>query len=82
MTMIFCFTGNWSFQTDGSGMQKIITSVAMLMADEMYQTGSVSRHQPAVLGTRIETGKHEVPRRVAWTQAQSITLMITQKQTF
>lgn len=54
----------------------------MLMADEMYHTGSVSRHQPAVLGTRIETGKHEVPKRVVCTQAQSITPMITQKQIF
>ena len=68
--------------TEGSGMQNMTTSVAMLMADERYQTGSVSRHQPAVLGTRAEMGRHEMPRRVAWTQAQMMTPMITQEQTF
>jgi len=82
MTMIFCLIGSWSFKTDGSGMQNMRTSVVMLIADEMYQTGSVSKHQPAVLGTRAEMGRHDMPRRVAWIQAQRMTPMITQQQTF
>ena len=50
--------------TDGSGMLKIRKSVAKLMADEKYQTGRVSMHHPAVLGTIYCIGRHEMPRVV------------------
>jgi hypothetical protein len=46
-----CFRGSCSFRTDEIGMQKMAISVAMLMPDEKYQMGSVSRQVAAMLGT-------------------------------
>lgn len=72
-TMILCLRGSCSFSTDGIGMQKMRMSVAMLMPDEKYQTGSVSRQTPAMLGTMKEMGKHASPRIVACTHAHTQT---------
>lgn len=79
--MIFCLLGSWSFSTEGKGIQKIMKSVARLMADEKYHMDSVSRQNPAVLGTMNEMGKQETPRSVACTHAQITTYTIAQRQT-
>jgi hypothetical protein len=72
-TIILCFNGSCSFKTEGIGMQKMRMSVAMLMPEEKYQMGSVSRHVPAMLGTMMPMGRHASPRRAAWTHAQRQT---------
>lgn len=48
-------------------------SVAMLIPEEKYQKGNVSRQDSAMLGTMMEMGKHESPRRTACTHAQMQT---------
>lgn len=72
-TTILCLMGSCSFNTEGIGMQKIRISVAMLMPEEKYQMGSVSRQTSAILGTMKEMGKHASPRRTAWTHVQRQT---------
>jgi hypothetical protein len=72
-TQIRCLRGSCSFKTEGIGMQKMRMSVAMLMPEEKYQIGRVSRQTLAMLGTMMEMGRHERPRRVAWTHAQTQT---------
>ena len=54
-------------------MQKMRMSVAMLIPEEKYHIGSVSRQVSTMLGTMIEMGKQESPRSVAWTHAQRQT---------
>jgi hypothetical protein len=80
--MTFCLIGSFSLITDGSGIEKISKSVAKLIADEKYHTGSVSRHHSAVLGTMKLIGRHEMPRRVIWTHAQRPTATMDQRQIF
>lgn len=59
----------------------MIISNSMLIADEKYQIGRVSRQMPAVLGWMKEIGRQERPRRTACTQAQMPTYTIHQKVT-
>jgi hypothetical protein len=71
--MILCLRGSWSFNTDGIGIEKMRISVAILMPEEKYQIGSVSRQVLAILGTIMWIGKHASPRRMACTHAQTQT---------
>ena len=45
----------------------------MLMPDEKYQMGSVSRQMSAMRGTMYWMGRQDRPRRTAWAQAQRHT---------
>jgi hypothetical protein len=80
ITMKPCLQGSWSFHTDGSGMQRMMISVAMLMPDEKYQMGSVSRQMLIVLGAMTLMGRHARLSKVACTHAQRQTMMMDQKQ--